>query len=165
MRWRNHQIITGLAIYSITGGFISAGLAAVGAVLPDVLEVGGVIKHRTVTHWPYPYLLLASALYLWQWHNPSVLPYLLFFFVLGVVMHLLLDSLSNHGIPVGQSPSAGKRLSLNLYKTFTPSEEVTSAGLVVVFLATAYFRGLLSGEHIRLEVNLVVQLMGMLIGR
>ena len=165
MRWRNHQIVTGLAVYSITGGFLSAGLAAAGAVLPDVLEIGGLVKHRSVTHWPYPYLVLSSLLFLWQWRNPSMLLYLLFFLVFGVTMHVILDALSKHGIPVGLSPSAGKRLALDLYKTFTTSEEVTAAGLVVIFLATAYFRGFLSAEHLGLEVSLVSQLMGMLIGR
>lgn len=80
-------------------------------------------------------------------------------------MHVMLDALSKHGIPVGSSPSDGKRLALDLYKTFTPSEEVTAAGLVVVFLATAFFRGFLSAEHLGLEVTLVAQLTGMLIGR
>lgn len=94
-----------------------------------------------------------------------MLPYLLFFLVFGVIMHVMLDALSKHGIPVGLSPSAGKRLAFDLYKTFTPSEEVTAAGLVVVFLTTAYFRGFLSSEHLSLEVNLLAQLMGMLIGR
>lgn len=165
MRWRNHKIVTGLAIYSITGGFLSAGLAALGSILPDVLEAGGLIRHRAVTHWPYPYLVVAAAVYLWQLRNPSILPYLLYFFVLGVVMHLLIDGLSKSGIPIGGKPSDGHRIALDLYRTFTPSEEITAAGLMVIFIVVAYSRGFLSGEHIRLEVNLVAQLVGALAGR
>lgn len=114
MRWRNHKIVTGLAIYSLTGGFLSAGVAAVGSILPDVLEVGGILKHRSITHWPYPYMAAAAVVYFWQWRNSSIIPYLLYFFVLGMVMHLLLDGLSKSGIPVGSSPSDDRRIAMNI---------------------------------------------------
>ena len=165
MRWRNHKIVAGLAIYSITGGFLSAGVAAVGAILPDVLELGGLLKHRSITHWPYPYLAVAALVYLWQWRNPSIIPYLLYFFILGVVTHLLLDGLSKSGIPVGSSPSADRRIALDIYKTFTPSEEITAAGLMLIFLAAAYSRGFLGGEHIQLEVRMISGLVAELAGR
>lgn len=165
MRWRNHKIVTGLAIYSLTGGFLSAGVAAVGSILPDVLEVGGILKHRSITHWPFPYMAAAAVVYFWQWRNSSIIPYLLYFFILGIVMHLLLDGLSKSGIPVGLSPSVDKRIAMNIYKTFTPSEDITAAGLVVIFIATAYFRGFLGGEHIRLEVEMISRLVAALAGR
>ena len=165
MRWRNHKIVTGLAIYSITGGFLSASVAAVGAILPDILEIGGLVKHRTITHWPYPYLGTAAVVYLWQNHNPSIIPYVIYYFVLGVVMHLLLDGLSISGIPVGSSPSSDKRIALAVYKTSTPSEEITAAGLMLIFLATSYFRGFLGAGHVQLEVSLVTKLAGAVVGR
>ncbi len=165
MRWRNHKIITGLAVYSITGGLLSAACAAAGAVLPDVLEMGGLVKHRSVTHWPYPHLILALALFFWEWRNPSLLPYLLFFVAFGVVTHILLDCLSKSGVPVGIKPSNERRIALNLYKTFTVSEEITAAGLMVIFATTAYVRGFLNYQHLHLEVNLIAQLLGTLVGR
>lgn len=165
MRWRNHKIITGLAVYSITGGFLSAGVAVVGSILPDVLETGGILKHRTITHWPYPYMVAATVVYCWQWKNTSLIPYLICFFVLGIVMHLFLDGLSKSGIPVGPTPSADKRIAMNIYRTFTPSEEITAAGLMVIFIATAYFRGFLGGEHLQLEVKMISELAAVLVGR
>lgn len=136
-----------------------------GAIVPDVLEVGGLLKHRAITHWPYPYMAAAALVYLWQWRNPSIIPYLLYFFILGVVMHLLLDGLSKTGIPVGSTPAANRRIALNIYTTFTPSEDITAAGLMVIFLATAYFRGFLGGEHIQLEVKMILGLVAALAGR
>jgi membrane-bound metal-dependent hydrolase YbcI (DUF457 family) len=122
MRWRNHQIITGIAIYSITGGFLSAWLAVAGSVLPDVLEMRGLIKHRTITHWPYPYLVMAAVLYVLEYRTPSIMLHLLFFMLLGVIFHLFLDGLSVTGIPVGLKPTGKRRVALNLYTTFRSSE-------------------------------------------
>lgn len=165
MRWRNHQMITGIAIYSITGGFLSAWLAAAGSVLPDVLELNGLIKHRTVTHWPYPYLVMAAVLYALEYRTPSIVLYLIFFMLLGVIFHLLLDGLSITGIPVGLKPTSNRRVALNLYTTFTPSEDLTTAGLIVVFLAITCFRGFLNTQHIQLELSMIVGLLGALAGR
>ena len=54
---------------------------------------------------------------------------------------------------------------MNIYKTFTPSEEITAAGLMVIFIATAYFRGFFEGEHIQLEVEMISRLVAALARR
>jgi len=41
---------------------------------------------------------------------------------------------------------------------FTPSEEITATGLIVVFFTAAYLRGLFLPEHLKLEVHLVGKL-------
>jgi len=98
VRWRNHNLLTAMAVYSITGGFLSSIVASAGAILPDLLEIGGLIRHRIITHWPYPYLFVAGILYLWQSNTPSLTAYLMFFLALGVVLHILLDALSLTGV-------------------------------------------------------------------
>lgn len=163
MRWRNHNILTGMAVYSITGGFLSAFIASAGAVLPDVLEIGGLIRHRTITHWPYPYLLVAMFLYWWEKSTPAIMPYLLFFLALGVVLHILLDALSLTGVPVGLTPNRPQRVALKIYTTFYASEEITAFGLMAVFMVTAYFRGFLTSEHISQGMKLTAELIGILV--
>lgn len=162
MRWRNHNLLTAMAVYSITGGFLSSIVASAGAVLPDVLEIGGLIRHRTITHWPYPYLFVAGILYLWQSNTPSLTAYLMFFLALGVVLHILLDALSLTGVPVGLTPNRPERIALKIYTTFYLSEEITALGLMVVFMATAFFRGFLRTEHIQQGFMLIAELFGMI---
>ena len=70
-----------------------AGGALVGSVFPDIdIRIPG-LEHRTITHWPVIYgtglVLSYFAGYLW-----------LFFFCIGCLVHILLDSLSLMGVPL-----------------------------------------------------------------
>ena len=104
--------------------------------------------------------MLFRSLYLWQSNTPSLTAYLMFFLALGVVLHILLDALSLTGVPVGLTPNRPERIALKIYTTFYLSEEITALGLMVVFMATAFFRGFLRTEHIQQGFMLIAELFG-----
>src|SRR5664279_2714376 len=110
-------------VYAATGTVISASLAGIGSVLPDVFEMRGVLPHRTVTHWPYPYFVVIIILYAITCASPTYLRYILFFIFIGCVCHLFEDCLSRGGIP-WKTPY-GPRWGFDLYVTRTTSEYLT----------------------------------------
>lgn len=116
---------------------VAAG-AIVAASLPDIAEgvLGygptgqrfSIIPHRTATHFPWPYLVVA-VLSLWI---PAIAGVEVGAFVrglaLGALLHLFLDAMSPAGIPllhVGERRSFGLFLSGNhpyIYRTGTSEE-------------------------------------------
>ena len=89
-------------VFSLTGGFIASIAAAIGSLLPDVLELGGLVQHRTATH--YLWFWVPASIILWLALRSTgfsvVWLYTLFFFVSGGLLHVLQDALSNGGIPL-----------------------------------------------------------------
>lgn len=133
---RKGHVITGAAMAAaglvMMDGFTAALFAAgclAGATAPDWMEVtwfrGGrqsLIPHRTLTHWPWPWalvLLLATLLQL-----EHTVAWLLIGFAGGGLLHLAVDICTPAGIPLGHP--AGKRLSLNIYRTGGPGEIVVA---------------------------------------
>ena len=63
MKWTSHKVLTGSFIFLCTGNFLSATVALVGSVFPDLVE--GVPsnstsyrkRHRQFSHWFVPYLV------------------------------------------------------------------------------------------------------------
>lgn len=75
MKWKSHQLITGMAVWAITDNPILAGIAMQGAVLPDALEFcipKSLVPHRTWTHWwpIYALPLMVCSAYLYTWQVP-----------------------------------------------------------------------------------------------
>ena len=73
MKWINHQIVTGVAMYAITDDLLLASASVLGAVIPDKIEGNPWQKrrpwrwnltHRGWSHCPLIYLLLMGAIYL-----------------------------------------------------------------------------------------------------
>ena len=67
MKWINHQIVTGMAVYAVTGNLLFAACSMAGAVLPDKIEGNPReaasywswrSRHRGWSHWPMLYALL-----------------------------------------------------------------------------------------------------------
>jgi len=85
---------------------ISAACVA-GAIFPDIDMKILTIRHRTITHWPVPYLILVTLAW---WHLKTAL----YYFLLGALLHLLIDSFTQAGIPIF-SPH-GKRYGLRYIK-------------------------------------------------
>lgn len=158
MKWRNHKMVTFGLVYTATGGFLAAFAAMFGAVLPDVLEFRGLVPHRTITH--YAWLWFGLCLFFWTGikssPDNSVLFYSLFFMAAGALLHVLQDALSLGGVPF-ITPD-GPRHGFGVYKTNTLSEEVTSWGLMVVFVALAGWRGLLAEEYLSRQFAIVLEL-------
>lgn len=153
MRWVNHKIVTVSTIYALTGGVIAAFTSMSTSHLPDLLEMRGVVPHRTITHWFALWMtaVVASLLLLLCFKSWSY--YLLFYAVVGGFCHVVQDFLSISGVPFG-SPAA-RPFGLGLYKTRGEGELITVAGFVAVFFVTALMRGFFSQEHIRNEIESV----------
>lgn len=148
MKWRNHQIVTASAVYSLSGGLLSAFAAFVGSVLPDVLEFRGVVPHRTLTHSLWVWLPLCISLWFFYVKNgsTSIYCFLLFFVASGAVLHICEDALSIKGVPL-LSPF-GESVGLRVYQTGTFSEEITVVGILLIFITVAYLRGFFSKAYI-----------------
>jgi len=65
----------------------------VGALFPDIdLGVPG-LEHRTLTHWPVPYLVGVMLAHLWGFSWGV-------YFCIGCLVHIFLDSFSRMGVPL-----------------------------------------------------------------
>lgn len=157
MKWRNHKIVTFGAVFSMTGGFIAAASAAIGSLLPDVLELGGLVQHRTATH--YIWFWVPASVVLWLMLRSTGFSvfwlYVLFFVVSGGLLHVLQDALSNGGIP--WVTPYGSRQGLGVYRTDTFSEEITVLGLLVVFGGLSWFRGFLAPDYLSSQLEVVMR--------
>lgn len=162
MKWRNHKLVAFAAIYSVTGGFISACSSMAGSVLPDVLELNGVISHRTVTH--YVWFWVVSCLSLWlllcRQGFSSINLYCAFFIIVGGLLHVCVDALSVGGVPV-YTPF-GKKVGLKVYRTNTLSEEMAAAGLLLVFSCFAWAKGYLASDYFLAQFQLLIRFVGRL---
>lgn len=72
MKWVNHQIVTGVAMYALTDDLLLTGAAVLGAVIPDKIEGNPWQKrrfwrwnmtHRGCSHCPTVYLAIIGAIY------------------------------------------------------------------------------------------------------
>jgi hypothetical protein len=138
-------------VYAATGTLVSAALAGIGAVLPDVMEMRGVLAHRTVTHWPYPYLVVTALLYVVACASLSYMAYFVFFIMVGCVCHLFEDCLSRGGIP-WKTPY-GSRKGFDLYVTRTSSEYLTVAVLFILSVTAMLGRGFLNNAYLMGEIK------------
>lgn len=155
MQWRNHKIVTFSVVYAATGSFVPSLCAMSGSVLPDVLEIGGLLPHRTITHWPYPYMAALATVYMINSYSSHFWPYILFFLILGYLMHLLEDFMSISGLPFGKTPDAWY-YGLGIYRTKSASEEFTALGLTAAFLFLAWSRGFFTSEHFGHQASQIV---------
>jgi len=162
LRWYSHKITTFTAVYAVTGGILSAITAASASLLPDVFEMGGILKHRGASHWPYPYFGVALILFITCCLTTSLWPYFAFYLLVGISLHLLEDGLSKSGIPwrhpFGEPKGAG------FYITGTGSEQILVLILTIIFLLLAYFRGFLTKEHSAQETQLFMVVLRTLFG-
>lgn len=163
MRWHNHKLVTFSVVYAATGGVVPSVCSMAGSLLPDVLEIGGLVPHRTYTHWPYPYLVALGSMYLINMNTTHIWPFIFFFVILGATLHLLEDTMSVTGIPFGTTPKK-KFFGMGIYLTCGWSEELVTLVMVAVFMFLAWFRGFFLGEHIAHQIKQIVGLGGLIIG-
>lgn len=149
MRWQYHKLTSGAAIYAVTGGYIPTFMAMFGSIMPDLLEMG-IVRHRTVTHWPPPWIVLALVSYGACRHSPNVLLYFLFYTCVGALLHLGEDYLSVTGIPF-RSPGSTRR-GAGLYVTGTVGEAVLVMFVTGLFLLIAWWRGFFTTAHAMEEI-------------
>jgi len=151
LRWHNHKLTTIAMVYAATGTIVSAALAGIGSVLPDLFEFHGVVPHRSITHWPYPYVVVMLVLYAIVSVSPSYWTYFLIFVVFGCICHLFEDCLSRGGIPWGTP--FGPRKGFDMYVTFTGSEYITVWVLLFVSVSAMLARGFLHKSYLEAEVQ------------
>ncbi len=159
MRWQYHKLTSGAAIYAVTGGYFPTLMAMLGSILPDLLEMR-IIRHRTVTHWPIPWIVLALASYGACRFSLNVWLYLLFFTCVGALLHLGEDFLSISGIPFG-SPGSPRR-GAGWYVTGTMGEAILAMFVTGLFLLLAWNRGFFTAGHAMEEMMKVKDLSALL---
>ena len=144
MRWQYHKLISGAAIYAVTGGYFPTLMAMLGSIFPDLLEMR-IIRHRTVTHWPTPWIVFALASYGACRLSPNAWLYFLFSTCIGALLHLGEDFLSVTGIPF-RWPGSPRR-GAGLYVTGTMREAVLAMSATGFFLLLAWLRGFFTSGH------------------
>lgn len=144
MRWQYHKLTSGAAIYAVTGGYIPTCMAMIGSIIPDLLELG-IVRHRTVTHWPPPWFVLALVSYETCRLSPNIWMYLFFFIYIGALLHLGEDYLSVTGIPF-RSP-VSTRKGLGIYVTGNMGESLLAISITWFFLCIAWIRGFFTTGH------------------
>ena len=75
MKWINHQVVTGVIVYTVTEDLLFASFSMAGAIFPDKVEGnprGGISfrkwrsRHRGWSHCPLIYLAFIGLLAKWQ---------------------------------------------------------------------------------------------------
>lgn len=149
MRWQYHKLTSGAAIYAVTGGYIPTCMAMIGSIIPDLLEMG-IIRHRTVTHWPPPWIVLAFVSYEICRLSPNIWIYIFTFICIGALLHLGEDYLSLTGIPF-RSPVT-RRKGFGMYVTGTMEESLLAISITVLFLCISWIRGFFTTGHVLEEM-------------
>ncbi len=155
MRWQYHKLTSGAAIYAVTGGYFPTLMAMLGSIVPDLLEMG-IVRHRTATHWPPPWIVLAAVSYGVCWFSPCIWLYLFFFICIGALLHLGEDYLSVTGIPF-RSPGSPRK-GAKIYVTGTMRETVLATFIAGLFLFIAWARGFFATGHVMQEMAKVKSL-------
>lgn len=155
MRWQFHKLTSGAAVYAVTGSCFPTCMAMIGSIIPDLLEMG-IVRHRTVTHWPPPWIVLALVSYGACRHSPNVWMYLFSFICIGALLHLCEDCLSVSGIPF-RSPHCARR-GVGLYVTGSLGEAVLVMFVTGFFLLIARDRGFFTTSHAMEEIAKVESL-------
>jgi membrane-bound metal-dependent hydrolase YbcI (DUF457 family) len=126
-------------LYGVPAGVAVTVASFPGATAPDWMEIRRgdftVIPHRTITHWPAPWLALLAISIAWFPYSPLGAAVLLGF-SLGALSHVLGDAGTPSGVPVWHP---GKRHSLKLWDS--RSSEVWPV-LVAWVIAVLLFRSL-----------------------
>lgn len=158
MRWRNHKAVTLCVVYVATGNLLSSILAALGSILPDILEFNGAIKHRTLTHCPWIWMVGAAISWVLYMQSGfiSIGLYITFFVICGALLHLIEDALSYGGIPV--LGPFGKRIGCGVYVTQTIGEEFTVIAIIIVMALLAWKQGMLDLDYLTNQIHGLVLL-------
>lgn len=130
MEWHNHKFTTAVSVYATTGNLELTIMSTVGSIIPDILELGGILNHRSYTHLYIIYLIPLFTVYI----TLNINHYL--FFIIGVLIgcliHIAEDSLSKSGVPYNIFDMK-KKYALNLYTTHHASEYLITFAIIAAF--------------------------------
>ncbi|BEU86799.1 hypothetical protein TAMA11512_02630 [Selenomonas sp. TAMA-11512] len=154
MKWLNHQIVTGVAVYSFTDDLLLTAVSMAGAVLPDWLEgkpgegrsyMKWRSRHRGWSHWALLYVFLYIVLTSYAETGgaggvPGELDIflLLRFFLFGALLHIAEDALCGK-VPLLRPQD---KVGLRLFRVGSVREYLVSLAIVLgCFLAGMMLRG------------------------
>ncbi|SNB45444.1 hypothetical protein SAMN06269301_0857 [Geobacter sp. DSM 9736] len=158
MRWKSHKLTTGAVVYAVTGSCLPTLMAILGSLVPDLLEMG-IVRHRTFTHWPPPWIGFVVVSYGACWLSPKIWLYLCFYICIGALLHLGEDYLSITGIPF-RSPGGPPR-GAKLYSTGTTTETILVLSITAPLMGFIWMRGFLSLRHLTEEMKKMYSLIAL----
>jgi inner membrane protein len=137
MKWVNHVAIAGAVTAVVNPALVP--LAVAGSTAPDWLEwvgqaIGRRIRHRTVTHYLSAWLCgLLFGIFVWDFH------YAITAFCAGGLSHVLCDSLTVQGVPLGWWSDRRFHLFGGRLRTGQPGEYVVAGAVVIVCVMIGWY--------------------------
>lgn len=159
VRWINHKVSTFAIVFALTHDPVVSAISAVGSIIPDALEGSDYQsqnwkrRHRKITHWLLGYALVAASLWfalhgsvhrsvltmdvftVFKVLNSAtilfVMGFVLFWFSVGCILHVLEDSLSG---PVPLMHPTRRVFSVGIFRTGSVFEYILSFGLLFTVL-------------------------------
>jgi len=142
LKWINHQILTGVAVYTVTGNLLFAAYSMAGAILPDKMEANPReaknywtwrSRHRGFSHWPVPYLLVMAVLLIVDRRNLSSMDMweistIGIYIMIGALLHIAEDAVC------GKVPllKLSQKVGLKFFKVGSFSEYFFVIALVLL---------------------------------
>lgn len=95
MTGKSHRLMAASGAVLLGASPIYAGVAALGATLPDRIEIVG-LPHRGVSHWPWPWALAVWSM----WAQHTEWGTMLAWWLAGALFHIGADLLTVAGVPL-----------------------------------------------------------------
>src|SRR5919109_4873152 len=123
---KSHRLMAASGAVLLGASPLCAAAAALGATLPDRIEVVG-LPHRGISHWPWPWALAVWSMQAQhtQWGT------LLAWWLAGALFHIGADLLTIGGVPLF---FPNQRLRLGVLRTGGTGEYIVVALFVVAAL-------------------------------
>jgi inner membrane protein len=139
MKWINHIVIGGSIAAAINPSLVPVAIA--GSTAPDWLEwvlesIGKKVGHRTVTHYVSGWVVgMTFGLFIWDFHD------IIFWFAIGGLTHVIADSLTVMGVPIGYWSDRRFHLFGGRLRTGQSGEYFISAGVVLFAVIVGWGSG------------------------
>ncbi|MGH7964420.1 MAG: metal-dependent hydrolase [Candidatus Binatia bacterium] len=126
MTGKSHRLMAASGAVLLGASPIFAGAAALGATLPDRIEIVG-LPHRGISHWPWPWALAVWAM----WTQNTEWGMFLAWWLAGALFHIGADLFTVAGVPL---VLPNWRLRLGVLRTGGTGEYLVVAVFVVAAL-------------------------------
>lgn len=144
MKWVNHEIVSGAAMYAMSHDLVSTGLVMAGSIFPDWIEGRPTIfnyrswqkNHRGISHWLLMYFVIFAILAVYGEYQNSPWSQYAIFFVFGAILHVLEDAIC------GKVPfiCLKHKMGIKLFYVGTIQEYAISAGILFLLYLINYFQ-------------------------
>ena len=99
MKWVNHEIVTGVIVYSATGDFLATAVSMAGAIFPDKVEGkpganywSWRARHRGWSHWPVLYIAILAIMQMGLLPQGADVERGATFICIGALLHIAEDA-------------------------------------------------------------------------